>query len=193
MSNIHQNQSGLGESEDGSQYDPSTMLSLSLPCGYYTAYHYDITVWYPVSCDVVLYQRLKAFRAKYGHCNVPYYFPPDLVLGRWVSVQRYKYELLTTAEEGELSALDPEMQAMLEDIGFEWDAKNAIWDETYFQAAESYMTGSLTSENLDENPSLKSWLVEQKEQYILFRNGEETKLSQEQVRKLEDIQIHLID
>lgn len=62
------------------------------------------------------YNRLVAYKEKYGNCNVPYNFEDDLRLGQWAVEQRlYK-------KEGTLSA---ERVEMLNGIGFVWSIRNS--------------------------------------------------------------------
>jgi superfamily II DNA or RNA helicase len=57
----------------------------------------------------VRYQELLAFKQQYGHCNVPYNYPDNKQLGRWVSNQRMKRKQ---------NKLTPEREKMLEEVGF---------------------------------------------------------------------------
>ncbi len=57
------------------------------------------------------FQRLLAFRKRFGHCRVPAKWSEDVPLGHWVGVQRH------FKKKGMLSA---ERIRRLEEIGFEW-------------------------------------------------------------------------
>lgn len=165
--------------------------------------------------DHNLLQDLKAFKAKYGHCNVPYIYLPQPVLGRWVCTQRYLYTLNwgSTAEEtagnnqfGLKPTLTSKMKKSLDDLGFVWDAKKAIWDENYWKAMKKdlYVTAAASASNnnnkgkkgtkrengsIDESvvKEIEIWIDEQTDEYISFLQGEETKLNEKQARKLEDL------
>lgn len=55
--------------------------------------------------------QLVAFKARFGHCNVPCHWPEDPAFGNWVSNQRqFKKQGL----------LKPERIAQLEELGFKW-------------------------------------------------------------------------
>ncbi len=55
--------------------------------------------------------KLIAFKAAHGHCHVPYDYPPDPSLGRWVYTQRRRHQA------GQLSS---DLCARLDQIGFRW-------------------------------------------------------------------------
>ena len=60
------------------------------------------------------FAELKAFKKKYGHCNVPLHCKEKPQLARWVSKQR------TVKARGKLS---PDRIKRLEEIGFQWSFK----------------------------------------------------------------------
>jgi len=44
-----------------------------------------------------MFEQLKKFKAKHGHCDVPEHFPENIQLGRWVSKQRTPNRQITPA------------------------------------------------------------------------------------------------
>jgi hypothetical protein len=68
------------------------------------------------------YAALVAYKAKYGHSQVPHKWPENMSLGRWVSLQR------TTQFTGRMK---PEREARLEALGFQWQRKGhaEVWEE----------------------------------------------------------------
>eukprot|EP00814_Leptocylindrus_danicus_P020390 CAMPEP_0116034274 /NCGR_PEP_ID=MMETSP0321-20121206/19505_1 /TAXON_ID=163516 /ORGANISM="Leptocylindrus danicus var. danicus, Strain B650" /LENGTH=324 /DNA_ID=CAMNT_0003510545 /DNA_START=13 /DNA_END=987 /DNA_ORIENTATION=+ len=69
----------------------------------------------------VRYAELIAYKNQFGDTLVPYKYPPNIQLGRWVSVQRYMYNEL---KKGKKSSMTPERIEMLDLIGFVWDASD---------------------------------------------------------------------
>src|SRR5207249_4270002 len=56
---------------------------------------------------------LKAFKRRFGHCNVPYRWPENPSLGRWVQGQRHKQ-----------ASLPPQRRKRLDRLGFAWRIPN---------------------------------------------------------------------
>lgn len=59
------------------------------------------------------FSELREFHGRNGHCNVPAKYPPNLVLGVWVSSQRAK-----------AASLSSDRKARLDALGFEWSRKD---------------------------------------------------------------------
>ncbi|KAL7572037.1 hypothetical protein ACA910_001690 [Epithemia clementina (nom. ined.)] len=80
----------------------------------------------------IMFERLKAYKAKYGDCLVPKRFPEDPKLGTWVETQRVQYKRLQREFDATSGVeavqpnrrLDQERLAKLEEIGFAWSAKH---------------------------------------------------------------------
>mmetsp|Transcript_27298 Transcript_27298/g.40299 ORF Transcript_27298/g.40299 Transcript_27298/m.40299 type:complete len:600 (-) Transcript_27298:42-1841(-) len=64
-----------------------------------------------------MFDELKAYKAKNGHCDVPISAPS---LGTWVTYQRYLYRLLM---EGKPSCLSIKRKDRLESIDFRWEVR----------------------------------------------------------------------
>lgn len=62
-------------------------------------------------------QALEAYRSEHGHCRVPYTYPDDPQLAKWVSKQRSE---MKARSEGKKSQLTEERIAQLQELGF-WD------------------------------------------------------------------------
>ena len=65
------------------------------------------------------FEELKAYKAKYGHCNVPVWSGP---LGKWILTQRRYYKK---------STLSDNRIKLLEDIGFMWSVYDTKWDANF--------------------------------------------------------------
>lgn len=62
-----------------------------------------------------LYRQLIDFKLRHGHCKVPYNYPENPQLGKWVGRQRYQR-----------NKLSQERFRLLEEIGFSWSAIETI-------------------------------------------------------------------
>jgi len=65
------------------------------------------------------YEDLKRFKKEYGNCNVPSRYTTDSLLGKWVSRQRV---------EKKAGVLSNERITLLNQLGFCWDAVDALWE-----------------------------------------------------------------
>lgn len=73
----------------------------------------------------VRYAELITYKNQFGDTLVPYKYPPNIQLGRWVSVQRYMYNEL---KKGKKSSMTPDRIEMLDLIGFVWDASERSFE-----------------------------------------------------------------
>ena len=74
------------------------------------------------------YKKLKQFKIKKGHCEVPQQYNDNPSLGIWVVTQRQKYKLIKEGKR--LSLIEDKLEA-LEDIGFTWKIKKTGVFHTY--------------------------------------------------------------
>ncbi|KAL3935650.1 MAG: hypothetical protein SGBAC_008870 [Bacillariaceae sp.] len=79
---------------------------------------YQTENWDATYDDLIEYKKVN------HHCCVPYDYPPNPSLARWVKRQRYQYKLF---QKGQASAMTLQRVKALEKIGFIWDAHNAAW------------------------------------------------------------------
>jgi hypothetical protein len=120
-----------------------------------------------------MYERLKAYKAKYGDCNVSSKYDDEPSLFVWVNSQRNAYRE---------NKIDAERQRKLDSIGFIWNMLEFQWEEMY-QALLAYKkkNGHCDVTRVDENMQLVNWLTRQRQQH---RRG---KLPGDKIRLLEDI------
>jgi len=71
------------------------------------------------------YESLLEYMKEHGDCNVPLNYPADPALGRWVVMQRTQKRYM---DEGNKSYMTPERVKLLEDIGFNWQQRAAVWE-----------------------------------------------------------------
>jgi len=98
--------------------------------------------------------KLKAFKERFGHCNVEAFWTEDLDLGRWVSHQR------TRRNKGLLSS---EQIQVLDEIGFVWDYQTQKSQTTWmkwYRELESYARqyGNPHVPRTHANIKLASWV-----------------------------------
>lgn len=120
------------------------------------------------------YKKLKDFRKKNGHCNVPTNDPEYRKLGQWVSSLRYKNKI------GELSK---ERVNSLSELDFIWSAADLAWNKMFDQLVEYVKKNGTTNvhERSGENGKLARWIHSQRHRQ---KSG---KMSTERHKRLEDI------
>ncbi len=120
------------------------------------------------------YTKLKAFKKKHGHCNVPTNDVKYRKLGQWVSSLRYKYKI------GELSK---EKIKALEDLDFVWSAADLAWNKMYEQLVDYAKKNKTTNvlERSGENGKLARWIHSQRHRH---KAG---KMSAERIKMLDSI------
>lgn len=83
------------------------------------------------------FKELMQFEMKHRHCLIPYTYPQNQGLARWVKKQRYEYkQLLKQREEYQTkgtsniaSSMTMERIQLLSAIGFVWDSHQATWEK----------------------------------------------------------------
>ena len=79
----------------------------------------------------------------------------------------------------------------LERIGFEWEIKESLltWDES-FDMLKQYAdeNGGVTSVPRAQNQKLGRWVAEQRTQYKLKMEGQESNMTEDRVHKLNSIE-----
>jgi superfamily II DNA or RNA helicase len=99
---------------------------------------------------------LEAFKAIYGHCNVPKCWTENPQLGKWVSHQR-EYRRQDTLCEERLQRLS--------ELGFVWDTLETTWEEKFKQLKafkETYGHCNVP-QGWSENPQLAKWVHYQRQ------------------------------
>jgi hypothetical protein len=120
-----------------------------------------------------MYEAIKDFRKRHGHCNVSASAP---ALGAWVNIQRKAYR------NGKLPA---DRISQLEALGFEWNRSDAVWDESWsqmYEAAKQFYVkhGHLkVPSNSMESKELYHWLARQRSHLHQGRQ-----LTKDQIAKL---------
>lgn len=116
---------------------------------------------------------LTKFKEQHGHCDVPANYPEDPVLGRWVTVQRYRRKTNRLAED---------QMATLDALGFVWAPGERSWEKGLavlldFKAKYGHCD---VPAQCPSHPNLGSWVANQ-------RHRKKTgKLTDDRVRRLEE-------
>lgn len=77
------------------------------------------------------YEKLKAFKKRFGHCSASQTDPDPKLrkLGVWLNTQRVLYK--GRMSNGKFITMLPERIKLLEDIGVVWNQKDAEWDKGF--------------------------------------------------------------
>merc|ERR1712232_128491 len=130
-----------------------------------------------------------------GDCHVPRRYKDDAKLGWWVSEQRRRYRLLS-AEGDKLARKTPLIQSqinLLEEIGFEWTAKDQssicarTWMESYNMLKEYKQSHGDCRAPPSYDPQLGRWVKRQRRLYNLSVSGEQSVLDSSRIKLLEEI------
>jgi len=155
------------------------------------------------------YDELKAFKERYGHCNVPARFAENRKLGIFVSAQRQQYKMMQT--EGKVDAdqknrrpapLTQERIDLLNKIGFTWslrsrDALAEYWNQRFCELQKFHDEHGHCNvpSRYPENPELGTWVGTQRTQYRLYLKAKATgdptlgatTMTEERVQQLESL------
>jgi hypothetical protein len=131
------------------------------------------------------FNQLLAFKATYGHCDVPY--SGETTLGKWCSELRYSYKKIQNNQMPNIKLSDEQIQR-LNDAGFKWSLQGKF-DERFndlmaFKAKYGHCDASQTG----ENASLGRWCILLRASYKNIQNNQipRRKLSDEQIQRLND-------
>jgi superfamily II DNA or RNA helicase len=123
-----------------------------------------------------IFEKLKAYKAKHGHCDAGLEKGDDAVLARWVKAQRVGQNS---------SKLTAERKALLDGIGFEWsgEASDRRWREMFMvlQQYHAVRGNADVPRGWKQNPTLASWVSQQR-----GRRKKES-LDDEQIKMLDEL------
>ena len=117
------------------------------------------------------YQKLVIFHEIHGHCKVP----RDDEIGDWVGYQQKSMKRNTMPEK---------RINQLQLLGFQWRLKD--WDENYRQLVLFMETHGHCAVGRRQG-SLGRWVSYQRESYKKRMDGEKSCITENQIKKLEDI------
>ena len=132
------------------------------------------------------YDELDVYKNKHGNCLVPQRYSKNKALGKWVDTQRTQYSL---RNKGKHSHLTEERIKLLEDLGFEWSPQDNSWNDRYDELVEykAEHGNCLVPQRYSKNKALGRWVDTQRTQYRLRNEGKHSFLTEERIKKLEDL------
>jgi len=122
-----------------------------------------------------MFEELRKFKDRAGHCNVPSKFSDNQELSRWVSNHRRKR-----------LEISKERASKLDSIGFTWDRNSDVkWEIMYeelrkFKEREGHCN---VPYNYSDNPKLGRW--------VMKLRAKRSKISKERASKLDSIGFYL--
>lgn len=144
---------------------------------------YQAEQWNQKIADLVEFRRI------HGHCSVPYDYPPNPTLARWVKRQRYQYKLFN---EGQASAMTARRIQALEKIGFVWDTYSAAWERriSELRAYRAENGNCSVPATYQPNKKLAAWVKCQRRQYKLYQEGKANTLTTDRIAALNRMGFH---
>jgi len=124
-------------------------------------------------------EELHEYKRNFGDCLVPFKFPSNRGLGRWVNQQRTEYKHM---QDKQLSYMTSERIRLLEEVGFVWNADTYRW-KLKLQELELFfeMNGHTNVPSRGNNKALAHWIRDQRSYYKKYLNKEKTHMDAEKV------------
>jgi hypothetical protein len=140
----------------------------------------ELTVWEARLSELADYRKI------HGHCNVPFRYSENAKLAHWVSSQRKTYRLQL---EGKASHMTTLRIKELENLGFEWDSRGAIWEDRLSELADYRKIHGHCNvpSSYSKNTKLATWVTNQKSQYKSHREGKTSPMTNLRIQELEGI------
>lgn len=137
----------------------------------------------------IRFKELSAFKAKYGHCNVPQKYPANKSLGIWVNKQRMEYNKRIDGKKK--SSLNDSRLERLQSLGFRWAKRKgqASW-ENHFDALVAYKAENghcSVPTKYKEDTALGRWVSTQRAEYKKYSEGELSQITADKIKRLEDV------
>jgi hypothetical protein len=136
-------------------------------------------------------KELKAFKAKFGHVQVPKLYKPNPGLGRWCARTRSQYRVFQNSRPCPLS--QDKIDA-LNEIGFSWTstlkhAPNVSWEAKLndLKAYKDRTGNTNVPKNYKDDKELASWTRNQRAQYMAKKRGKKSPMTDERIARLEEI------
>eukprot|EP00591_Stephanopyxis_turris_P005053 CAMPEP_0195514126 /NCGR_PEP_ID=MMETSP0794_2-20130614/5601_1 /TAXON_ID=515487 /ORGANISM="Stephanopyxis turris, Strain CCMP 815" /LENGTH=384 /DNA_ID=CAMNT_0040642295 /DNA_START=179 /DNA_END=1330 /DNA_ORIENTATION=+ len=131
--------------------------------------------------------QLREYKEKHGDCNVPYKFPKNQQLSKWVQTQREDYKKLI---EGNSSSMTEERMKALDGLGFEWSFQQQVDWKVRLKELMEYKENNghcNVPRRFTENPRLGNWVQQQRDLYKRFNDGKSSSLTEDRIAALEDL------
>jgi len=135
------------------------------------------------------YKRLTEYKRSHGHTAVPARYSSDPKLGHWVMTQRRQYQLL---KKGKSSRMTKERVDLLDQLDFQWFIRTnpkAMWNTRLKELSDYKLEHGdcLVPQRYAENTKLGIWVNTQRRHYKLLKEGKKSCMTEERLKKLEDI------
>jgi hypothetical protein len=135
-----------------------------------------------------MYQLLLTFKTQHGHAHVPSTYKSNPALSNWCVTQRSMYR---SRNENSYSTLSDERLDMLQRVGFVWAIQGLTipWEARFDQLADYKLKHGTCSVSRKDPPhkSLASWVMNQRTQLRLLRQGKPSHMTQDRAIKLDNI------
>ena len=141
------------------------------------------------------FEELKSYKQQKGNCNVPIRYRNNPSLGQWVSTQRQEYGAKL---KGNKTNITDERIKALEEVGFIWSLRDTskmaprkTWD-AHFESLEDFKEKNGHCDvrvRSKQHPtgSLGRWVEKQRHHYNSRVDGKDSKITDDQIKNLEDI------
>jgi hypothetical protein len=124
------------------------------------------------------FKDLMAFKAKFGHCNVPQTNSSNnkhLSLGMWCSDMRSSYKAIKEGGKPRTNKLSKADMKRLENAGFEWKLLKTFDDRfndlIAFKAKFGHCNVPRSQSNNNKHSSLGSWCTQMRRSYKAIKEG----------------------
>jgi Helicase associated domain len=133
------------------------------------------------------FEELREFYRKNGHADVPYPFPENPGLSRWVRRQRCDYQLRMD-RKGSLSAMSTDRIVRLMLLNFTWNLRTRAWEKSYAALIEFKTKHGHTNVTPTADLQLAKWTRKQQQQIRQYYSGHGNfYITEERVQRLRDI------
>jgi len=141
------------------------------------------------------FEELRQYKEEHGNARVPRYYDLIPSLGTWCATQRSEYRKFIEGKKS--TTLNEERIAALESLGFEFSitGSRVSWDTRYEELCkfkEEFGDCSVPI-RFNANRKLGSWVTKQRNEYRQLREGKKTNMTDERLRKLEEIGFIWVD
>lgn len=131
------------------------------------------------------YDELHEYRQHHGDCLVPHKYEANPQLGIWIGEQRYNFKKF---KEGRPSSMSQERFVLLNKLDFVWFVPDILWNERLGELKEYIaIHGPGSQPAWKENRKLRYWISAQNRINGKRLNGEKTLLTDERIKKLNEV------